>query len=305
MQLTGSRALDYWSDRSSDKSDWDIIASERELNKLGLTFQGKDYLKIDSCNVEFLNTEALNNAVVSNLDVSNYHYTVSKNTEKWFGKEVVVTVQNPCQLYITKRSHIWRPLKFVKHIHELKTIKEVLVNHDLWPIPETYQKVLEERIKLTKKEFGDRVPSLNKSNDDFFDDAVTKQYVHDDLHKVVAYYNRPLYEKMKENYESAKCEKRLWDRFTHEDKVRCVREECYVIGLERFLIPKLDSPPLPSPKFSFHKALEKVCTTLTSGWFRDFAIDNYFEIADYDVGYYGKFFQAKDNGDLKECLQNK
>ena len=34
---------------------------------------------------------------------------------------------------------------------------------------------------------------------------------------------------------------------------------------------------MPS-RIACDKALEKVCTTLTSGWFRDFAIDNYPEI---------------------------
>jgi hypothetical protein len=48
-----------------------------------------------------------------------------------------------------------------------------------------------------------------------------------------------------------------------------------VIAMERFLIPN-------DWKYSlfgaYYKALTKVCTTLSSGWFRDFAIDNHPEI---------------------------
>jgi hypothetical protein len=48
-----------------------------------------------------------------------------------------------------------------------------------------------------------------------------------------------------------------------------------VIAAERMLIP---SNWKYSSKLAYIRSLEKVCTTLTSGWFRDFAIDNYPEI---------------------------
>jgi hypothetical protein len=44
-----------------------------------------------------------------------------------------------------------------------------------------------------------------------------------------------------------------------------------VIALERFLIPGLDQYAYSA----YNKALKKVCTSLTSGWFRDFAIWNW------------------------------
>src|SRR3954471_14591001 len=44
-----------------------------------------------------------------------------------------------------------------------------------------------------------------------------------------------------------------------------------VIALERYLIPMISK----NQETSYHSALVRICTTLTKGWFRQFAIDNY------------------------------
>ena len=72
-------------------------------------------------------------------------------------------------LYIQKRSHIWRPLNFMRHIWEIQRIKDSGLYYGL---DQYHYQLLQNRIYKTKKEFKDRVPSLNQSNEDFFDDAV-------------------------------------------------------------------------------------------------------------------------------------
>jgi hypothetical protein len=287
MLLTGSRALDHYINRKSEKSDWDFIASEEELNKINLSFCGKDSIKVD--NVEFLNRKALNNnKFVGSCEVFFLQNSFVKDNVWWFNYSVCT----PEELYIQKRSHIHRPLKFIKHIHELELIKKECKDIGTWPVNSS---LLKERTKLTKDKYGDKVPSLNKTNEDFFDDPVTKYYVHDDLHEVVAYYDRPLYERLKVDGSMAKCEKDLWNELSHEDKVNCVREEAYVIALERFIIPHLiKGERHRNQYFAFYAALEKICSTLTSGWFRDFAIDNYFEIKNDPIDFLSKFNKDKD-----------
>lgn len=283
MLLTGSRALDFYLNRNSEKSDWDFIASEEELNKINLSFCGQDSIKFDS--VEFLNRKALNNSKFCGDVVTLYH---TKSDKWWFNYNICT----PEELYIQKRSHLHRPIKFIKHIHELELIKKECKDIGSWPVNSS---ILKERTKLTKEKYGDRVPSLNKTNEDFFDDPVTKYYVHDDLHEVVAYYERPLYEKLKLDGSMAKCEKELWNELSYEDKVNCVREEAYVIALERFIIPHLIKGKKHRPQtYAFYSALEKIATTLTSNWFRDFAIDNYFEIKSDPVDFLSKFNEEKD-----------
>jgi hypothetical protein len=291
--LTGSRAFDFWKCNKESNSDWDFIASEEEVNKLGLSFDGKDSIRWD--NVEFLNREALNNEAFIGSNINSYF---SVNNEFLFNYNICSIEE----LYIQKRSHVWRTQKFSRNIMQLEKLKEECL--DLYEcIPSLDNPILKDRIKLTKEKYGHRVPSLYKSNEDFFNDNVTKYYVHDDIHKVMAHYDIPLYEKMKQDFSLAKCEKDMWNQFSYEDKVKCVREECFVIALERFVIPKIENNESYMPaRISFDKALEKVATNLTSNWFRDFAIDNFFEIRKFDVDFYSKFFNVVQSGELKKCL---
>ena len=51
-----------------------------------------------------------------------------------------------------------------------------------------------------------------------------------------------------------------------------------VITLERYLIPMISK----NQETSYHSALVRICTTLTKGWFRQFAIDNYPRLSNLD-----------------------
>ncbi len=69
-------------------------------------------------------------------------------------------------------------------------------------------------------------------------------------------------------------------------------EEAYVIALERKIIPTMKGSPGPfwKPFDAFKWALMRICTTLCSGFFRQWAIDNYFLILNsYDPGFVDKF----------------
>ena len=131
---------------------------------------------------------------------------------------------------------------------------------------------LQDRTRLSLKEFPQGKPNLNTTVEAFFDDAVTKIYSHDWLHELYAYEDKPMYTKMQRDSSEAWCEKDMWNNFSLEQKLQTVAEETYVISTERFIVP---SQYVYSPKLAYFKSLEKVCTTLCSGWFRDFAIDNY------------------------------
>src|SRR2546423_9347756 len=50
------------------------------------------------------------------------------------------------------------------------------------------------------------------------------------------------------------------------------------IALERYLIPMVSK----NQETSYHSALIRICTTLTKGWFRQFAIDNYPRLSNLD-----------------------
>lgn len=264
--LVGSRALAYWSDSFSygfeprENADWDVIC-EDTTSFIGAGLFG-------TVNVEAHTFDELNNRDLCE------EYT-SRLSVKLNGVDVYVMNMNG--LAIMKRSHLWRAHFFEKHIYMYhKWLAKYL------PKDELGQKLLKERIKVTKDTYPQRNPSLKQTNDEFFDDFVTKEFDHDWIHELVAHYDRPLYERLKQpdNLDKAWCEGDLWQLLSYEDKCKCVAEECHVIACERFMIPTNWEH---FQKLAYMKALNKVCTTLTSGWFRDFAIDNFPKILElYD-----------------------
>ncbi|WP_323162280.1 DUF7275 domain-containing protein, partial [Pseudomonas fluorescens] len=84
-------------------------------------------------------------------------------------------------------SHTHRPLNFTKNINDLSVLKQVIKESNSFETPYGLDPFYIDRVRLTKEKFGDKTPSLNKSNKEFFDDFVTKYFDHDDLHKLVAY----------------------------------------------------------------------------------------------------------------------
>jgi hypothetical protein len=125
--------------------------------------------------------------------------------------------------------------------------------------------------------------NLNVSNQDFLerddDLSVTRHIPHDDVHDLVKYGDTPIYDQLKTNKSKAMVSKALFAKAPYDLQIKCVKEEeAMVIALERFLLPGLSSDPLIAYKF----ALVRICTTLTKGWFRGFAIDNYPRLATCD-----------------------
>lgn len=182
----------------------------------------------------------------------------------------ILHVMSLTGLAIMKRSHLWRTVGFDKHI----------IHYQKWLAPrvtfnDSDLDLIKRRSAAHRDMFGDPRPSLNMRVDEFFNDAVVKKYDHDRIHELVAFGDRPLYESLQRDASKAWCERDLWDQLSHDLKLKCVAEETMVIAIERFMIP---SGWKHSAKSAYNKALTKVCTNLTSGWFRDFAIDNHREL---------------------------
>lgn len=199
-------------------------------------------------------------------DVLNNKEVVEKYSVNYGEKFSLMSMKG---LAIMKRSHLWKWDKWDSNITVYHKRLKPFVTFDQEDL-----EVLSRRVELTKKEFPQRHPTLNKTNSDFFDDFVTKKFDHDWLHELVAFYGEPLYTRLKhdEKKDLAWCEKDLWDSLSLEDKNKCVAEEAHVIACERYMIP---SDWKTSTKHAYYSALKKVCTTLTSGWFRDHSLEEF------------------------------
>lgn len=261
IYLTGSRALKYWLPEFplKEDADWDLIVSPGS----------------------HLNDPALISSRLSRYDVKDYTHLNDRGISYYYS-DATNSTKLPCGehafvmtlpgLALMKRSHLWSTKNWDKHIAMYhKWLKHYL------PVDEVGQSLLKERISLTKKEYPQRAPKLNKTNGDFFDDKVVKKFDHDWIHELVAYYDRPLFERLKrpDNFDKAWCERGLWEAFSTEDKIRCVAEESHVIACERYMIPNDWDY---NPRKAYYQAVRKVCTTLCSGWFRDAALTYFPEV---------------------------
>lgn len=242
--LIGSRAMQYWLAPNTvvlkQTTDWDIISS----------------YPIDQS--EWHDRWLLNNDSFDS-------YTSEDAVVDFNGHKLYV--MHPEGLAIIKRSHLWRTIGFNKHI----TYWHKYIKHWLDIISEDGKRLLKERTLMTHERYPQTGPNLMLSKEQFFDDAVEKVYDHDYLHSLFANYERPLYAELQKSH-AVMCYHELWENLTYEKKVLCIQEEVNVLATERFLVP---SNFEYNPKAAYLKALEKVCTTVTKGWFRDFAIDNY------------------------------
>lgn len=190
-------------------------------------------------------------------------------------------------LLMLKLSHRYRRNSphFLKTMRDIQKLRAAGVVLDEW-----LEEVLEQREKET---YTYKHPKLDVSKHAFFDgDGVNYVYDHDSLHLTQA-----LTYKETGNHADTLCpEVALYPAYTFYMKegsevmtskekffavdeiirLRGVYEETCVLALERSQIPF----PEAKPRKSFEYALMKVCTSITSGWFREFAWENYDKILD-------------------------
>lgn len=181
-------------------------------------------------------------------------------------------------LYCLKRGHLHiagrRQENWEKHMCDYNILKKIVNEKD-----SDIQKLIKLHRESTDARIKQRTPRLNGvSKEKFFDDKVRKYIDHDLIHEEVAYEDHPMFTLMQKDA-TVTCHKDLWDQMSHTQQLQCVAEEAMTINIERNLLPSAMGQNNFKPALAGYRwALWRICTTLCSGWFREFAIDNYYEI---------------------------
>jgi len=146
-------------------------------------------------------------------------------------------------------------------------------------------------VGVFRKIHGKESASLKgRTADQFFDDAVKRKYNHDDLHRWVAYYDKPLYESIQPDPTTVECAEVLFKKLSYEDQIKMAKEEIFVTALERFIIPKLPY----SQGRAYNASLKKFVTTMSKNWMSLFLIENFGELQyDKKDDYIGRFNKNK------------
>lgn len=161
---------------------------------------------------------------------------------------------------------------------EMLTMK---VSHGYWDVHGTWYKHAKDIIFL-KNHLADFIPelhdilkpiwadnqkkkntlSLDKTKAEFFDDNVTRKYVHDSVHRSVAYNDRPWFEQLLKPGSEVLCDTQKFLSLPLPSRIEAIREEIYVLALERIVIPK---DYKASPMYAYRWALKQVATNLFKG----------------------------------------
>ncbi len=194
-------------------------------------------------------------------------------------------------LYLLKTSH--RYLKGSPHFW--KTAFDWHVMRDAGAvIPDNYKDALAARERKTYARQNH--PKLNTNKDTFFaeNQGVKYTYDHDSIHRAVAWSGVPAYTAFQADGAEVRCTQAKFDSLPYETRLNSVIEESCVLAIERSLVP---FPGVKTPKQAYMFALSKVCSSISSGWWRRFAYEHVFDaVKAYPADYYTRFTDGLTNG---------
>lgn len=190
-------------------------------------------------------------------------------------------------LLLIKESHKYKRNSphFLKTMSDIKFLRDKLTNGQ----PVKWIERNRELLAMREKESYDYAhPRLNVSSKEFFNgDGVQYVYDHDTIHLTQALTPDrqgnwvPAYTFYMKLGSEVMTSKELFFKVPENIRLYGVYEESCVLALERSQIPHgLGKEGGPTARWSFEMALMKVCTSITSGWFREYAWENYQKVLD-------------------------
>ena len=288
MLVIGSRALHHHGlieSRDIKNSDWDFIADEGSWNAFKGKMLGAE-VKVNNPEVRafkcmhngretyfeayivpaLISVKEIAGTLTEEDKTSNYRLLKYAEGNCKLDRMTGWRWANPSMCLAIKMSHRFKKnnpyfRKTMQHIRFLRN-KDVHLTEYLYDI-----------VKLREKEtLNYNHPVLDTTKNKFFKDDFYV-YDHDTIHEAVALLDRPAYTYYMKDGSQVMTSKEKFFALPKEIQLAGVYEETCVLALERSQIPN-DFKNV-SAEHSFMMALEKVCTSITSGWFREYAWENY------------------------------
>jgi hypothetical protein len=304
LVLIGSKAFSYYTDLQRVPGDVDLVGTMDEVQSFIRTLgdvrrchpfnDGKKYVAMTPASVYEFELAWSGSSAAGLVELVRQDPASGKIDLD--GHEVLVPDLHV--LYALKLSH--RYLKDSPHF--LKTMRDIQLMRCLGA------RLLDEHLpwyRLREEEtYWYKHPKLNVMKSDFFKgDGVRYVYDHDDIHRAVAHirwdeeFPTPAYRFYMKDGAQVQCDREKFFALPEETRLLGVLEEAYVLALERSQIPHRGKV---TPEWSFQTALMKVCTSITSGWFREFAWENYDRVVRmYSPDYVTRFWEAVERGEVR------
>lgn len=166
-------------------------------------------------------------------------------------------------LYTIKMSHAQWDIKWTKTISDVAFFQA----HGLQLHP-----IYHDLVNHWETIHGKKHVNLNVTNEQFFADYVNRKIDHDELHRHVMYFDRPLHELIRDDMNSPKINMDKWVELDESVKFLLFLEELMVIAIERFnLTNKSKNSEILT---ALSGAYKKLITSMTKGDFCDYMLLN-------------------------------
>lgn len=271
MLLIGSLAAAYWLGDFRRPTDVDVLVTPEELSQLlaqpwksGKQTRSGKYLLTD-CQDRQYEVEVEGVLPSTKMLMALGHEQMPDP----FGWDIPVYVPALPVLAAIKRSHLPTGVRFEKNIRDYHRLRRAC-----W-VPLSVEETAAVQARHAEAVARqDAKISLKKSNEDFFkqsDAAIGRIMEHDQIHRLIAFGDKPWFEKLKLDPSQAMLHRPLFEALPFASQIEVALEEAMAIGIERVMLVV----PKAQPRDGLEYGLRRICTNLCKGWFRDFAIDNW------------------------------
>lgn len=284
MLVIGSRALEHHGLIGYDdikNSDWDFIADEADWEAFKGRMLGAE-VEVQNEDVRafkcmhngretyfeayIVKNRGNNEVQTSSEKLLDYAYEYCKEDRLsgfyWATPDICLAI---------KLSHRYKKNNpfFRKTMHHIRFLRNKGYGIEKNP------KLTEIMLQRQKETLSYNHPKLDVSKNTFFNDTIYT-LDHDSIHRAVALADRPAYTFYMKDGSEVMTSREKFEALPEAIKLAGVYEETCVLALERSQVP--NNFQNVSSEHSFMMALEKVCTSITSGWFREYAWENYHKV---------------------------
>jgi len=268
MLIIGSTAFPEAIRPANKETDLDVMMMADECQRVVLEWTKlyKD-MTIEKATDDYMHIKNAYGYIDVEIYIGHSNNSTEQLIKYWHAEHDNITAPLDV-LYAIKMSHRYlrNSPHFIKTHRDIMLMRKMGANMD--------DPVLYEIFKLREKEtYNYKHPVLDQAKASFFSgDGVDYTYDHDTIHEAIKIGDKPAYMNYIVEGADVMTSKDKFFAQSEEIKLLGVYEETCVLALERSQIPnnfELD------PRSSFVTALIKVCTSITSGWFREYAWENF------------------------------
>jgi hypothetical protein len=145
-----------------------------------------------------------------------------------------------------------------------------------------------------KEKFGEKWRAdFTKESSDFFDDAVSRESLHDELHLHTAKYHQPAFKFLQDPNQTT-----VWvcpEKFKNADediRRRVIIEEAQTLALERFIIPERSI----TPHHAYTNMVEVLIDRLAPLWMVPYIANNFHFFINHKEDFYSHYKQQEHVG---------